>query len=226
MNFARLLQGVNNVTTFLNQMGLIQINNIVIDRNRKLVSWSNYQPGVMRNSGYPLEYQFLIDNQQYSYLLRDGSFIQLYFEFDDKDCLILGKQAFYPRPIPIRDQEDILWQAADEAADRGDDDVSKYLLNWLEMMELQPSFFPANTSHLRFDYDSKVTVHCKSHLQLGAIQEFRLPADFFPQPMAFIQLCQCMIPDIEEIDSALLGFERNHRLILERPIGLIGLGHG
>jgi hypothetical protein len=42
-----------------------------------------------------------------------------------------------------------------------------------------------NNSHLRFDYDSKVTSHSKCHLQFGGINNFRLTSKFIVSPFCF-----------------------------------------
>ena len=60
---------------------------------------------------------------------------------------------------------------------------------------------------------------------MDSIQELRLPANFFPQPLAFVQLCEGMIPNINAIDETKLSFEKKNCLILNRPNNLILLEH-
>src|SRR5690606_8121994 len=42
-----------------------------------------------------------------------------------------------------------------------------------------------NTSHLRVDYDSKVTSHNKCEIQIGAINDIRIPIDKMISPITF-----------------------------------------
>ncbi|SCK49130.1 hypothetical protein VAR608DRAFT_4885 [Variovorax sp. HW608] len=223
MNFARTCQGLGSARSYFSRNSLTQVDNIAINTQLREISWAGYQAGIIRNTAYPIEYQFLLDNHQYSILLKDGSFFQFYFSFE-ADELNSARLAFYPRPLPLKDDPSSLSQAAEEALDRGDEEILQYLLNWVELMELEGRLMPSNTSHVRFDYDRDVEAHCKSHLQLGAIQDLRIPANFFPQPLAFIQLCQNLIYGSLPLPSVGLGFERNHLFALERPDFLITLG--
>ncbi|MFX4952881.1 DUF2290 domain-containing protein [Acinetobacter baumannii] len=62
------------------------------------ISWRNYRSGILKNLSYPREYQILLDHFQYSFLLKDNSFIQFYYEFDDEDNLVSCRLAYYPVP--------------------------------------------------------------------------------------------------------------------------------
>lgn len=114
--------------------------------------------------------------------------------------------------------------AAEGALDREDERLYEHLFNWTEWLEIKQRS-PSNTSHIRFDFDRDVASHCQSHIQFSGVQELRVPAAFFPQPLAFVQLCETMLPGIEAINVGQLGFERNNSLSLERPTQLIALGH-
>ena len=106
----------------------------------------------------------------------------------------------------------------------GEDVYKRQLYNWTEWLEIKQRA-PSNTSHIRFDFDRDVTSHCQAHIQFSGVQELLVPADFFPQPLAFVQLCETMLPNIDAINDGQLGFERKHSLSLERPNQLIALGH-
>jgi hypothetical protein len=132
--------------------------------------------------------------------------------------------AYYPRPIDTRDGPDELIVEAEEALNRDDDLLYQHLFNWTELLE-SGGGAPTNTSHIRFDYDRNVTTHAPAHLQFGGVQNFRLPANFCPLPLAFVQMCQALVSNLGEIDSAVLGFERNHALQLADHTSLIKLSN-
>ncbi len=220
MRFALAAQGVENAARYLRS--ITQVSNIVVAQGEQKISWSGYTPGITKGVYYPLEYQFLLDRQQYSLLLADGSFFQFFYGFDAEDALLSARLAFYPRPLRTSDTSAEILDAAEDALDRLDDGLYEHLYNWNELMELGGQH-PANTSHIRFDFDRNATTHSASHVQFGAINELRLDADFFPQPLAFVQLCGSLLANFAPPLTAELGFERNNCLRLNRPDGLICL---
>lgn len=164
-----------------------------------------------------MEYQYLIDHQQYSILLSDGSFFQFFYAFNGGQ-LSKARLAYYPRPIATSDSLGELENAAEDAIDRFDEDLYEHLFNWVELLDLQGKS-PSNTSHIRFDYDANVTSHCKSHIQFGGIQELRIPSECFPLPLIFIEMYAPIFPegvlgDLGELD---LAFEGGNLYQVGRP---------
>jgi hypothetical protein len=76
-------------------------------QNRETISWSNFISG-MGKSLYAKDYQKLLNNRQYSFLLVDKSFLQFYYEFDSKHGLKTVKLCYYPYPIKLREDADHL----------------------------------------------------------------------------------------------------------------------
>jgi hypothetical protein len=221
MNFAQAQQGINHAISLLSSV--TQIENIEFRNNERIISWIGRLPGISRDTYYALEYQSLLDRQQYSVLLSDGSYFQFFYEFDDADNLKFGRLAYYPRPVETRDELELIEDAAEGAADRDDDNLFNHLHCWTELIDAGLAK-PANTSHLRLDFDKSAKSHSVAHLQFGATQNFRVPADFFPQPIAFIQLCRSLLPQCDEASQPHLQFSQNHSLRLARDKGLISLG--
>jgi hypothetical protein len=220
MNFSQIRQGLLNATRLLERQ--TQLNNVKVDVNDRSISWLGRKPGIVKGLYYPLEYQFLIDTHQYSMLLTDGSFFQFFYQFDENDKLTSARLAFYPRPLATRETIEEMMQAADDAVDREDDELFDHLYNWTELMEVK-SQLPSNTSHIRFDYDPGATTHSPAHLQLSGLHEMRIAANYVPQPLAFVQLCEASYATERTISSAGLAFEKNHALILPQPTDLISL---
>lgn len=70
------------------------------------ISWDKYTSGIQKNL-YAREYEILLQNRQYSFLLNDNmGFIQFYFKYRDETTFDKIKMAYYPYPIKLRDEED------------------------------------------------------------------------------------------------------------------------
>lgn len=221
MRFALAHQGVLNAVGSLR--GILQVDNVEMREADRLITWVGRSAGIVRGVYYPMEYQALLDRQQYSVLLADGSFFQFFYQFDERDRLKAARLAFYPRPMPTSDSMCDVLDAAESAMERNDEDLFEHLYNWTELLEASGRPL-TNTSHIRFDYDSSAQGHAVSHLQLGAIQELRVPANFFPQPRAFVQLCQRLCAGLGTIETDVLRFEVNNVLRLPPPGDVIVLG--
>ena len=221
MRFAKACHGLKNAISHLSCV--IQTNNTLVLNSDQTISWVGRTPGIIKGVYYPLEYQFLLDRQQYSLLLSDGSFFHFFYSFDANNELEKACLTYYPQPISTRDTVDELLEAAEEAFERDDEVLYEHLYNWTELLEIKQKA-PSNTSHVRFDFDRKVKSHCQSHIQFSGVQELRLPADFFPQPLTFVQLCEEMLPDVDPLNEKKLSFEKGNSLILQRPSSLISLG--
>ena len=219
MNFSQASQGVENAKSFLRSY--TQIDCIAVKERRSTITWQGRSPGVFKNVYYPLEYQYLVDNQQYSLLLSDSSFFQFYYLFD-LEGLVSARLAYYPKPLSTGDSIETLVDAADRALDRSDDNLYEHLYNSVELLEIKGRA-PSNSSHLRFDFDRKVTTHSQSHIQFSGVQEYRIPADCYPLPLAFVQACIPILPEGAVGEIGNLSFERNNMLKIDRPNSVIVL---
>ena len=111
MRLPLVRQGINHVVRYLEKV--TQISNIDMNQDG-LISWFGYRPGTMRNAYDPMEYQQLIDTQQYSLLLSDGSFFQFYFSFEEQN-LTAARLAYYPKPLSTIETQDDIFSSAEEA---------------------------------------------------------------------------------------------------------------
>lgn len=176
MKTRQIFQSLKNIDSIFSQ--LILSSNY--KKNNQIISWNNYKSGILKNLSYPREFQILLDNFQYSFLLKDNSFIQFYYEFDNDENLKSCRLAYYPVP-----------KFCDEKLDDFES-YSESCNEWLaefyydvmiDMMQNDRSIF--NNSHLRFDYDSTVTSHSKCHLQFGGINDFRITSKYIVSPFCF-----------------------------------------
>lgn len=102
------------IEDILDELDLIKTtfrNKIVTSNYKKInnseISWDNYKAGIFKNI-YAKEYETLIRNHQYSFLLSDNKgFIQFYFLFE-KDCVTKVKMAYYPYPVELNESKEEL----------------------------------------------------------------------------------------------------------------------
>jgi hypothetical protein len=175
------------------------------------ISWANYNPGIIRNSLYIQEYRKLLDDQQFSFLFSDNSFVQFYFNFDDDGILKKAKLAYFPIP---RNTKDSIEQLYDDFGDAND-----WLVDMLveQIGELSSEDILANTSHIRFDFDSDVTSHYKAHLQFGGVNSFRMSSEKIPLPFTFIgMMFKCFMSPIWQKKSETLQYKNASTFDLEK----------
>jgi len=215
MNYASVQQGLEWVRSYLRPY--LQVDLSYTTSQEQVVGWRGYVGGVDRNVYYPLEYQYLLDHGQYSFLLSDASFLQMYYRFGE-DGLEMARLAYYPAPIRLKATSGDFLDAAERSLERGDDQMFDHLYNWYETIDERRDM-PLNVSHLRFDFDKRAQGHAPSHLQFGAIQELRISAEFFPQPIAFVELIRpCLELDAQPIGMDALRHAANNQCqLVERP---------
>lgn len=69
------------------------------------ISWDNYRAGIFKNI-YAKEYETLIRNRQYSFLLSDNKgCIQFYYLFEGSSITKV-KMAYYPYPVELNESRD------------------------------------------------------------------------------------------------------------------------
>ena len=128
---------------------------------------------------YARTYERLLNESQYTFLLIDNSFIQLYF-FWDKAGLKNARLAYYPVPVRItEDQQDL----EEYIAETGIDILEEFYLGLSSWMEL--GIDVVNTSELRVDYDRDVESHAPCHLQLSSLNNIRIDFDRLINPLIF-----------------------------------------
>lgn len=194
---------------------------IILTRNYDIVSdnvisWPNYKTGIFKNL-YSKEYEHIVRNRQYSFLLKDNlGCVQFYYEFE-KDQISRAKMAYYPYPVKLNEDADSIENHFTEVYDEtlleyyydiweifnhefelniNDADLrtiferSQKFGNNESMENLLMARFDAkykhtNSSHIRIDFDSKATSHNKCEIQVGAINQIRIPIDKIISPIIF-----------------------------------------
>ncbi|MFA0214031.1 DUF2290 domain-containing protein [Vibrio cyclitrophicus] len=153
-----------------------------VDTKGTHISWYNYKPGIITNLSYPREYQILLDSGQYSFLLKDNSFFQFYFQYCDEGHLKKCRLAYYPAPVFTKETAEDVMNYMDTASDWLAEALDEVIL---DMIEHDTKL--TQTSHLRFDYDDNVESHSKCHLQFGGINNFRISSKVIILPFLFVE---------------------------------------
>ena len=155
---------------------------IIITTNYKIeeksIGWNSYKSGIYSGWVYAKEYQELVDNRQYSFLISDGSFFQFYYEW--KDELVKIKLAYYPVPVKLNNPSLELLEAANDSG-----------IEMLEQLYFDSEdwrgkgFDVVNTSSIRIDFDPEQSSHSKCHMQYGSINEIRMHSEVLVNPFTF-----------------------------------------
>ena len=97
------------------------------------ISWKNYKPGIFKTL-YAKEYETLIRDKQYSFLLKNnGGLIQFFYQFKDEK-LIKMKLCYYPYPIGLRETADDLENLM---ADYNDESIAEYYYDLYNLFSVQ-----------------------------------------------------------------------------------------
>jgi hypothetical protein len=211
---------LNNIETELNLIKSI-FRELIITSNFKkvssdVISWDEYQAGIFKNI-YSKEYEFIVKNRQYSYLLtQDKGCIQFYY-FYENNVISKIKMAYYPYPVELREDKDQIESLVNDSEDEiiseyyfdlwnifnhnfelniNDDNLKKLIndsiangndesIENLLLGKFEYKYKNTNTSHFRIDYDSKVDAHHKCEIQIGAINNIRIPMERIISPLFF-----------------------------------------
>jgi len=138
-------------------------------------------PGIPSALVYAAEYQRLIDEKQFSFLLVDKSFFQFFFRFSNGN-VVSARLAYYPAPVKISGAMDDIAEMAEKSGVDLLEELYFGAESWKER-----GIDVVNTSHLRLDYDPQVKSHSPCHIQFGGINEIRIPSVELINPFVFFE---------------------------------------
>lgn len=88
-------------------------------RKDSIISWPDYKPGSAKFL-YAREYEYLLNNRQYSFLFTDNSFMQCYYSFgieNEETLLKEVKLCYYPYPVFLNNKIDDIEEMFDFTED-------------------------------------------------------------------------------------------------------------
>ncbi|WP_242388691.1 DUF2290 domain-containing protein [Kosakonia cowanii] len=154
-------------------------------KKNNAVTWQNYKKGIYNRILYSKEYEMLLNERQYSFLLKDKSFFQFFYEFENNE-LIKAKLCYYPYPLSNKESDIELLMYLEES---GSELLDIYYYGFNEL--LHHGIKSTNTSHIRFDYDKDVNSHSKSHIQYSGVNNVRFPLIHVFIPITFFDFIIC-----------------------------------
>lgn len=149
-------------------------------RSSLSISWEKYHHYVGKRA-YVRQYEHLLSSRQYSFLLRDGSFFQFFYDFKASGKINAARLAFYPAPMESQKYNEVMTALNDIGldVDWSDDFLIEYYSDSDALVQVE------NLSHVRIDYDSSVTSHSKGHMQYGALNSLRIATKHIVSPFVF-----------------------------------------
>lgn len=149
------------------------------------VGWSKEGPDIafaLKNVPYRSIYSYLLKNEQYNFILRDGSLIQLLYKFSAEQ-LIEQRLCYFPRP---RNFSSDFTGEQEEREDIAEEDNSALLESALIENETESY---DELPLIRIDYNPgqhKPVSHAATHLHLGYTKNCRIPSSRPVAPITFI----------------------------------------
>lgn len=107
------------------------------------ITWKNYNTGISKFL-YSREYTDLINKRQYSFLLKDKSFFQFYYNYSKEKVLTKAKLAYYPMPVSLI-EEDVVSTLEEYYEEENDIRISEY---YFDLWQLLDNKFNTNSTLL------------------------------------------------------------------------------
>lgn len=107
------------------------------------ITWKNYSPGISKFL-YSREYTDLVNKRQYSFLLKDKSFFQFYYNYNKEKVLTKAKLAYYPMPVSLI-EEDVVNTLEGYYEEENDIHISEY---YFDLWQLLDNKFNTNSTLL------------------------------------------------------------------------------
>ncbi len=137
-----------------------------------------------RGTEYIPLYKCAIENDDYDYLLKDGSFFQFSYELSkEKECEII-RLAFYPS-IDDYTYESFLKEELETSFSECGSEYYELFLQYISEQE------PSIKTVFRYDYDKSLyvnRVHSAAHVHFGSDENIRIPINTQLKPSAFVKM--------------------------------------
>lgn len=237
-----------NINTDIEQIKICYkdiILDTLVESKNNIISWGNYSPGISKKM-YAKEFEELKNNRQYSFLLKNNGFIQIYYDFSNEK-LNKAKLAYYPYPVVLKEAPEEIENYFDTTEDKT---IGEYYFDIFRLIEaelgkeisnekmtemrdfcqqfnldfdeyqilldlFEKKYELTNSSHIRIDYDDKVTSHHKTEIQYSSINNIRLPLNKIISPFLFMDfIVRYEFPDFYNINKISTKYVTGYSLAL------------
>lgn len=182
MNEAAFLDNLNKCGMYLKKLELLKRENLI---NTKRSSYRKFSVDFVecsRKEPYFNVYRCALENDDYDFLLIDGSFFQFSIDFEAGDENV--RMAYYPSICNIQ-YSDFLYDQFGVTED----------MVGAEFMELYHLFLieqsPQNVTPVRYDYNVNLyeeKIHSAAHIHFGYEENLRIPIDKQLRPVLFAKI--------------------------------------
>ena len=184
MNEISFLHNVKECKKYLEDWDLLKRTNT---QNIYRASNSKYSYefiNLARGDNYAPMYRCAIENDDYDYLLNDGSFFQFSYDVCPREKHEVIRLAFYPS-IYEYTYEDFLVKELDKRIDECDSDYHDVYQQFISEQD------PVIKTVFRYDYDVslyKKQIHSAAHIHFGNEEGIRIPINSQLRPSAFVKM--------------------------------------
>ncbi len=182
MNEAAFLMNVNECGKLLKKTGLLKKENYYNKGKASRKKYSDKTLIVRHKQEYYDIYRCAIENDDYDFLLLDGSFFQFSLDIENSSENI--RMAFYPSVCKVQYKDFLIEQLGISEEEVGAEYVELYQQF---IIEQEPNVVTA----FRYDYNAKLYkkfVHSSAHFHFGNKEDIRLPVNKKIRPVLFVKM--------------------------------------
>lgn len=183
------------------------------------VGWSKSGPNLsiaLKGALYEKIYTNLRSDQQYNFVLKDGSFIQLLYKFNREE-LVEQRACYYPVPKELRAEQDaeITGIESEDLEIESESEITTTETSHDDFESYEIPFQSEEPPLIRIDHNPSAhepISHSATHLHLGNTKNCRIPTSAPVPPKTFILFIlrsfypHLLTSDIEEILSDSMKF--------------------
>ncbi len=182
MNEGAFFDSINKCNSFLKKLDVLQKVNHINIKKSSIHKFSRDFIETCRSKTYEDMYKCAMENDDYDFLLKDGSFFQFSIDVDKSGENV--RLAYYPSICQIsysqflRDELDVVYEEV------GDEFIELYHQFVIEQI-------PDAVTPLRYDYNERIyteMIHSAAHLHFGHEENIRVPINKKMKPLLFVKL--------------------------------------
>ena len=182
MNEAAFLISIRDSEKVLKDLGLLKKKNYINSNQGTYKKYSDDFLKVARTGTYFDIYRCAMENDDYDFLLEDGSFFQFSYDMEERKENI--RMAYYPSSCNLEYREFLMEQFGIDELECGADYIELYQQYVIEQE-------PENVTPMRYDYNEKLykeMIHSAAHFHIGYEENIRIPVEKRIKPVLFTKI--------------------------------------
>lgn len=182
MNEAAFLISIRDSEKVLKDLGLLKKKNYINSNQGTYKKYSDDFLKVARTGTYFDIYRCAMENDDYDFLLEDGSFFQFSYDMEERNENI--RMAYYPSICNLEYREFLMEQFGIDESECGADYIELYQQYVIEQE-------PENVTPMRYDFNVKLykeIIHSAAHFHIGYEENIRIPVEKRLKPLLFTKM--------------------------------------